>query len=103
MLFGASATDVLANYLSISLNVVLTSFRFLAIAVPLIVYPVTYRVCKEMQQVPTAGKRKRANVVLRSAEGGYFDPSTPKNVRVTPSRGLEAPLPLDEDIQFLPR
>ena len=32
VLFGASATDVLANYLSISLNVVLTSFRFLAIA-----------------------------------------------------------------------
>ena len=71
VLFGASATDVLANYLSISLNVVLTAFRFLAIAVPLIVYPVTYRICKEMQQVPTAGKRKRANVVLRSAEGGY--------------------------------
>src|ERR1019366_8365525 len=35
VLFGASATDVLAHYLSISLNVVLTSFRFLAIAVAL--------------------------------------------------------------------
>ena len=55
VLFGASATDVLANYLSISLNVVLTSFRFLAIAVPLIVFPVTYRICKEMQSVPRPG------------------------------------------------
>ncbi len=100
VLFGASATDVLANYLSISLNVVLTSFRFLAIVVPLIVYPVTYRICKELQQVPTAGKRKRANVVLRSAEGGY------STVRAEQRPGDAVPrldpLPLDEDIQFLP-
>ena len=52
VLFGASSTDVLANYLSISLNVVLTSFRYLAIIVPLIVYPVTYQICKELQRVP---------------------------------------------------
>jgi ubiquinol-cytochrome c reductase cytochrome b subunit len=100
VLFGASATDVLANYLSISLNVVLTSFRFLAIAVPLIVFPVTYRICKEMQSVPTAGKRKRANVVLRSAEGGY------STVRAEERPGDAVPrvdpLPLDEDLQFVP-
>jgi ubiquinol-cytochrome c reductase cytochrome b subunit len=100
VLFGASATDVLANYLSISLNVVLTSFRFLAIAVPLIVYPVTYRICKEMQSVPTAGKRKRANVVLRSAEGGY------STVRAEERPGDAIPrvdpLPLDQDLQFVP-
>ncbi len=100
VLFGASATDVLANYLSISLNVVLTSFRFLAIVVPLVVFPVTYRICKEMQSVPTVGKRKRANVILRSAEGGY------STVRAEERPGDAAPrldpLPLDEDIEFVP-
>jgi len=91
VLLGASATDVLANYLSISLNVVLTSFRFLAIAVPLIVFPVTYRICKEMQSVPTAGQRKRANIVLRSAVGGYTT-SVPSSVLATPCQsGSAAP------------
>ncbi|MGD0984882.1 MAG: ubiquinol-cytochrome c reductase cytochrome b subunit [Acidimicrobiales bacterium] len=100
VLFGASATDVLANYLSISLNVVLTSFRFLAIAVPLIVFPVTYRICKEMQRVPTAGKRKRANVVLRSTEGGY----TTVRAEERPGDAIPRvdPLPLDEEIEFVP-
>ena len=56
VLFGASATDVLANYLSISLNVVLTSFRVLVFVVPVIVFPVTYRICRELQEVPTAGQ-----------------------------------------------
>ena len=100
VLFGASATDVLANYLSISLNVVLTAFRFLAVAVPLIVFPVTYRICKEMQRVPTAGKRKRANVVLRSAEGGYS--TVPAEERPGDAIPRVEPLPLDEDIEFVP-
>jgi len=101
VLFGASATDVLANYLSISLNVVLTSFRFLAVIVPLVVFPVTFRICKEMQSVPTAGKRKRANVVLRSAEGGY---STVPSEEATRRYGAEGgPTALDEDFQFVNR
>ncbi|MGD0873388.1 MAG: ubiquinol-cytochrome c reductase cytochrome b subunit [Acidimicrobiales bacterium] len=99
VLFGASATDVLANYLSISLNVVLTSFRFLAVIVPLVVFPVTFRICKEMQSVPTAGKRKRANVVLRSAEGGYS--TVPSEERPGDTVPRVDPLPLDEDFQFV--
>jgi len=100
VLFGASSTDVLANYLSISLNVVLTSFRYLAVGVPVVVFAVTYRICKEMQRVPTAGKRKRANVVLRSAEGGYS--TVPAEQRPGDAVPRVEPLPLDEDIQFLP-
>jgi ubiquinol-cytochrome c reductase cytochrome b subunit len=100
VLFGASATDVLANYLSISLNVVLTSFRYLAVLVPLVVYPVTYQICKELQRVPDAGQRKRANIVLRSAEGGY------STVRSEERPGDAVvhfePLPLDEDIELVP-
>jgi ubiquinol-cytochrome c reductase cytochrome b subunit len=71
VLFGASATDVLANYLSLSLNFVLLSFRVLCIAVPIIVFPVAYKICKEMQAAPSVGQRKRPNVVTRSADGGY--------------------------------
>ena len=71
VLFGASATDVLANYLALSLNFVLWAFRVLLFVVPAIVGPVAYKICKEMQGTPNAGKRKLPNIVLRSPEGGY--------------------------------
>ena len=100
VLFAASSTDVLANYLSISLNVVLTSFRYLAVIVPLIVYPVTYQICKELQRVPTAGQRKRANIILRSSEGGYT--TVPSEPRPGDAVVRNEPLPLDEDIELVP-
>jgi ubiquinol-cytochrome c reductase cytochrome b subunit len=71
VLFGASATDVLANYLSISLNTVLVAFRVLCIVVPIVVFPVAYKICKELQSAPGSGKPPRHNVVYRNAEGGY--------------------------------
>ncbi len=71
VLFGASATDVLANYLSLTLNFVLWAFRIMAIVVPFIVFAVTYKLCKELQQTPSAGKRQQFNLILRSADGGY--------------------------------
>ena len=72
MLFIASATDVLANYFHISLNTVLWLMRVTVILVPLITFPVTYMICKELQGVQDAGKRKRANVVFRTAQGEYL-------------------------------
>ena len=72
MLFVASSTDVLANFSHISLNVVLWAMRFLVVIVPLLTYPVTLKICKELQAVPEGGKRKRANVVSRTAEGEYI-------------------------------
>jgi len=71
VLFGASATDVLANYLSLSLNFVLLAFRVLCFVVPAIVFPVTYKICLELQHAPGAGKRKTHNMVVRAADGGY--------------------------------
>ncbi|HLI14547.1 MAG TPA: ubiquinol-cytochrome c reductase cytochrome b subunit [Acidimicrobiales bacterium] len=71
VLFGASSTDVLANYLSLTLNFVLWAFRVLVVVVPLVVFPVTYKICKELQATPGAGQRKRFNVVVRAAAGGY--------------------------------
>ncbi len=71
MLFCASSTDVLANFFHVSLNLVLWSFRFTVIVVPLIVGGMTYRICLDMSGVQGIGKRKRANIVTRSAEGAY--------------------------------
>jgi ubiquinol-cytochrome c reductase cytochrome b subunit len=71
VLFGASATDVLANYLSLSLNFVLWAFRIAIFVVPAIVYPMTLKICRELQHTPDGGKTKRHNIVIRSPEGGY--------------------------------
>jgi ubiquinol-cytochrome c reductase cytochrome b subunit len=71
VMFGASSTDVLANYFHVSLNVVLVSFRVMVFVIPIIVYAVTWRICIEMQGAHGIGKRKVATVVTRSATGEY--------------------------------
>jgi len=70
MLFIASSTDVVANFFHISLNWVLWAMRVLVILIPVITYPVTYYLCKELQAAD-GGKRKRANVVSRTVSGEY--------------------------------
>ena len=77
MLFIASATDVIAKFFDISLNTVLWAMRILVIVTPFIAYPVTYKICKELQGVKRAGKRKTPNVVSRSDEGEYIATPTP--------------------------
>ena len=70
-LFAASSTDVLANFFKVSLNATLWFFRIAVIVVPIIAGLVTYQLCKEMQGVHGIGKRKRAVIVRRSAQGEY--------------------------------
>ncbi|HUA95426.1 MAG TPA: ubiquinol-cytochrome c reductase cytochrome b subunit [Acidimicrobiales bacterium] len=70
-LFGASSTDVLANFFHVSLNEVLWFFRIATVVVPIVVGFATWRICREMQGVHGIGKRKRAMVVSRTAEGEY--------------------------------
>ncbi|HTT86410.1 MAG TPA: ubiquinol-cytochrome c reductase cytochrome b subunit [Acidimicrobiales bacterium] len=77
MLFGASSTDVLANFLQVSLNTVLWSFRILVFVVPVIVGFVTWSLCRQMIGVAGIGKRKRAVVVTRSEMGEYATTPTP--------------------------
>ena len=77
MLFIASATDVIAKFFDISLNTVLWAMRILTIVTPIIAYPITYKICKELQGVKRAGKRKTPNVVSRSDEGEYIAIPTP--------------------------
>src|ERR1019366_8601239 len=80
MLFIASSTDVIANFFHITLNSVLWSMRVLCIVLPILAYPITYKICREMQDFAGAGKRKTANIVTRTAEGEYL--ATPAPVYV---------------------
>ncbi len=93
VLFGASATDVLANYLQVSLNTVLITFRVLCILVPLIVGPVTYKICLELQHQHRPTKTKRHNIVMRSAEGGYS--TIEVQARPGDERTILPPIPVD--------
>jgi ubiquinol-cytochrome c reductase cytochrome b subunit len=77
MLQIASATDVIANFFHLSLNNVLWAMRVLVIITPLIAYPLTYKICLELQGIKRGGKRKTPNVVTRSVEGEYIATPTP--------------------------
>ena len=88
-LFAASSTDVLANFFHVSLNAVLWFFRIAVFVVPIVSGLVTYQLCKEMQGVHGIGKRKRAVIVQRSAQGEYVTVPTP-------------PRPDDEHIELDP-
>src|SRR6185437_13486623 len=67
----ASWTDVVANYLHLSLNTVLWTMRVLTVIVPVVVLFATWRLCSEMQGIPSAGRRKRSLVVRREPSGAY--------------------------------
>ncbi len=75
--FVASSTDVLANFFKISLNTVLISMRYAIVIVPVVCYFVTYEICRELQDLPDAGKRKVPNIVTLTEEGEYVATPAP--------------------------
>jgi ubiquinol-cytochrome c reductase cytochrome b subunit len=77
ILFVASSTDVIANFLHVSLEATLWSMRFLTFIVPVVVYFFTYKICIELQHAQGSGKRKRANVVHRTPAGEYYTEEAP--------------------------
>ena len=89
MLFIASSTDVMANFFKVSLNEVLWTMRILCIVTPLITYPITLKICRELHAVKGGGKRKTPNVVSRTAEGEYVATPAPEYVDDLPDE-LEA-------------
>jgi ubiquinol-cytochrome c reductase cytochrome b subunit len=100
-LFAASSTDVLANFFHVSLNATLWFFRIAIFVVPIVAALVTYQMCLEMQGVHGIGKRKRAVIVSRSAQGEYSTvPSAPRpddeRVEIDPE-----PVPVRIDIEPL--
>jgi ubiquinol-cytochrome c reductase cytochrome b subunit len=69
--FFASSTDVMANFFQLPLMDVLWFFRFFVPLAPIVAYYITFKICHEMIAAEGIGKRKRALVVSRSAEGAY--------------------------------
>jgi ubiquinol-cytochrome c reductase cytochrome b subunit len=99
-LFAASSTDVLANFFHVSLNAVLWFFRIATFVVPVVAGLVAYQLCREMQGVHGIGKRKRAVVVRRSAEGEYS--TVPSDPRPDDLREEMDPEPVPEFIDIDP-
>ncbi|MDA8118347.1 MAG: ubiquinol-cytochrome c reductase cytochrome b subunit [Actinomycetota bacterium] len=97
VLFFASSTDVLANSFQLSLNFVLWGFRILLFVVPPIAAFVAYKVAKEAGSVPGTGRRKRANVILRTAEGAYY---TEKTAPRSPHHEEEVAEELPEEVVY---
>ncbi len=100
MVFFASSTDVMANFFHISLNAVLWFFRVAVIVAPIIAYFVTYQICNEMRAAEGIGKRKRAQIVIRSATGEYV--TQPADQR--PGDGIEEleAIPVPTRIDLVP-
>jgi ubiquinol-cytochrome c reductase cytochrome b subunit len=99
-LFAASSTDVLANFFHISLNAVLWFFRIAVFVVPIVAGLVAYQLCIEMQGVRGIGKRKRAVIVHRSADGAYT--TIPAEPRLDDERVELHPEPVPDRIDVGP-
>ncbi len=100
MLFIASSTDVLANFFHVSLNTVLIAMRVLVIASPFVGYAITYKICKELQAVHGAGRRKTANIVTRTEHGEYQ--ATPSPVYPDDRHDKLEPTPVPDFISARP-
>jgi ubiquinol-cytochrome c reductase cytochrome b subunit len=71
VLLLGSATDLLANFFSVSLNAVLWSLRIILVFAPIVTGYLAWWLCKEAQRIPVAGRRPRASIIMRTAGGGY--------------------------------
>jgi len=77
------------HFFKVSLNEVLWFFRFAVFIIPSAAGVFAYYLCREMSGVPGIGRRKRAVVITRSAQGEYESVSTP----VRPGDGEEELVP----------
>jgi ubiquinol-cytochrome c reductase cytochrome b subunit len=99
-LFAASSTDVLANYFKISLNEVLWFFRIAVFVIPVIAGGFAYYLCLEMSGVPGIGRRKRAVVITRTAEGEYESVSSAPRPGDGDTETELVPTPVPERIEL---
>jgi ubiquinol-cytochrome c reductase cytochrome b subunit len=100
-LFAASSTDVMANFFHVSLNATLWFFRIAVVVVPIVAGLVTYQICREMQGVHGIGKRKRAVIVRRSAQGEYTTVPAPPRPDDERTELDPEPVPVRIDIEPL--
>ena len=80
VLFLASSTDVIANFFHLPLSAVIWAMRILTIVTPFVAYPITFKICHELQATKGGGKRKTPNMVSRTAEGEYVATPAPAYV-----------------------
>ena len=71
----------------------------MVIITPLIAYPLTYKICLELQGIKRGGKRKTPNVVSRSVEGEYIATPTPAYYADEEHELVATPIPtfIDEE------
>jgi ubiquinol-cytochrome c reductase cytochrome b subunit len=77
MLFVGAGTDVIAVTLHVSENAIIWFVRVTTLTLPVVSGLVAYRLCKELAAVPDAGRRHRAEVIVRGPTGGYESASPP--------------------------
>ena len=81
VLFVAGGNDVIAARFEVSVNLITNILRVSLFVVPVVAGIFTYRLCKELAaRSPTAGEPEAppgADVVVRTAEGGYVDVEEP--------------------------
>ncbi len=76
MVFFASSTDVMANFLDLPLKAVLWFFRVAVFLGPVVAYFLTVKICQEMRSAEGIGKRKRPVEIERTETGEYVSIDT---------------------------
>ncbi len=102
VLFFASSTDLLANFFTVSLNIVLWTFRVFLIVLPTITAYIAYKLAKEAGALRGAGRSRKAIIISRSREGKYTTvESEPRLDLILKSRSIhgEAPEELLEEVR----
>ncbi|HZT65919.1 MAG TPA: ubiquinol-cytochrome c reductase cytochrome b subunit [Acidimicrobiales bacterium] len=99
ILLIAGSDDLISVFLDTPLQLVVWVLRVLLFVAPVIVGLVTYEMCRELSKVPDGGKRKRANIIVRTADGAYHSvPSEPhpadEHHELLPAPVGEADLPV---------
>jgi len=92
-LFIASSTDVIANFMHLSLNDVLWFMRVTTFIVPVVTYIVTLKICQEMRGADGSGRRKTPSLVTRTAEGEYLSTAAPYHEEMQHHEESAVPVP----------
>ena len=71
VLLLGGAEDEIAVFFNTSVQAVVWTLRIASVIAPVVVALVAHRICVELKAAPSAGKRRRANVIIRTADGGY--------------------------------
>ncbi|MDQ3792875.1 MAG: cytochrome bc complex cytochrome b subunit [Actinomycetota bacterium] len=69
----AGANDILAATFNVRVELITDIFRFLAVALPIVLWLLTYRLCRERAAVTAAPMREHRGIALRRTAAGGFE------------------------------